>query len=845
MPDPRLSDAAALVDEQADGIPPISVIVASVQDTTAFKACLFSLAAQDSSDFEVVIVTADVRSDSAAIADRFCKRYKHFRAIAAGKAAHGAQFNAGMLDAQGEFVMFVNGHDCLATNAISTLHRAQINQNCDIVAGNVVRLSAEGGIIADESCDIAKHQLPARWEKAEQWLRVLGDFASSTLHGRIYRRSLLIDNGIFLPEALAHESLFFTHKALQASCSSYQIDRPVYFTKGGRQTVQAEQEMEAIFTQWADAQQYLLTISAPSSASAAAARRTIFGIGEVYFQPSSEPADIREKLDAYLADRRADLGDILRHFERSPFAGAYMDRQALNLLRNFSAQSMGTADSNGGANTGNLADIRPRAPQFPAEPVDFDSYGLIDNVGVSPDYADRIGTHYNAHKGKRCFIVGSANSLSRHDLSLLAGEYVFASGRSANALQTHGISPTFCVAEREDMANDNGQAVAPCDAGLKFLPASPERSTHDDKVISFPINTGIFNQNSPYYGVPRFSTDPSKVVYLGCPAVFNALQFAFFMGFTEVYIIGVETEPEVRHSQFNLGHAGATQDSSAACPSFSQVEMGYLQAKLAFDAVGRKLYNATIGAGSGILPRADFDALFQQQEMKRRETLDAAAGTPTTRIKSGNKAKRLRKLLRDPHKYFADSKFAPIRPLRHLFKPYDKDRVKPRSKRRAKFLRDPYLYFADSKTFILRPLKFLFYPTGWSNKDYEIVEAGRRRAGGLLSRLPVSRKRLSGEMALLSHQQLATTEQIKTQKSALSQGITRLRQEIQQQAQRIPVSTETTRQGDSAHDAAIFEQRLLSQAILHLEHEAQLHAAIDDLHLELAELKRAIRDNSK
>lgn len=287
-------------------------------------------------------------------------------------------------------------------------------------------------------------------------------------------------------------------------------------------------------------------------------------------------------------------------------------------------------------------------------PPDFK--GLEDYVGrehykAPPHDAEGLAGLYNKYKGERCFIIGNGPSLNKHDLSLLEGEYTFAVNSFYYKTQETGFRPTFFVVEDSSVMKENAEQIRNYEAPFKFFPTN-YRSLHPDaeNVFFFNMNRGFYEKTSPNYCVPRFSTDASQILYCGQSVTYINLQLAFFMGFTEVHLIGMDfdyvipkehersgdlilsTTDDPNHFHKDYFGAGKTWKD----PKLERVGMNYKQAKVSYEAVGRKIYNATIGGKLEIFERSDYNSLFEGDALptqipprtpQKIKTISAATGS--------------------------------------------------------------------------------------------------------------------------------------------------------------------------------------------------------------------------
>lgn len=138
------------------------------------------------------------------------------------------------------------------------------------------------------------------------------------------------------------------------------------------------------------------------------------------------------------------------------------------------------------------------------------------------------------------------------------------------------------------------------------------------------MNRGFYEESSPNFSMPRFSTDAGKRIYCGQSVTIINLQLAYHLGFTKIYLIGMDfsynipdsakingleiesTEDDVNH--FHPDYFGAGKKWHD--PQLDKVLLSYKQSKLMFEAAGRNIVNATKGGNLNIFERVDFDTLF-------------------------------------------------------------------------------------------------------------------------------------------------------------------------------------------------------------------------------------------
>ena len=152
------------------------------------------------------------------------------------------------------------------------------------------------------------------------------------------------------------------------------------------------------------------------------------------------------------------------------------------------------------------------------------------------DYSD-IAAFKNRHWGKRCFILGTGPSLGTVNLEPIANEISFGMNLLCRDFSKLGFTPTYYVAEDEKIIRNSGEILANLSGTQVFLPDFARRWLPDK---SSAIYLNYLSQDNNSFEIPFFSTDAARRVWGYGSAAFMAMQLAFYMGFSEVYLLGFD-----------------------------------------------------------------------------------------------------------------------------------------------------------------------------------------------------------------------------------------------------------------------------------------------------------------
>jgi hypothetical protein len=213
------------------------------------------------------------------------------------------------------------------------------------------------------------------------------------------------------------------------------------------------------------------------------------------------------------------------------------------------------------------------------------------------------------HRGKRCFIIGNGPSLNRTNLSVLKEEYTFGLNRIYLLFDKMGFVPTYYVCMNPYVLEQSWREILNIPrprfigrAGIQYLP-------HGEDIIFV---------RSLY--LPQFSANLPRGVWEGATVTYCAMQIAYYMGFAEVILIGVDhsfvTEgqpnalvvsqgPDQNHFDPNYFGQGVRWQ----LPDLDISEMAYKMARDAFEQTGRRILDATVGGRLPVFPKVSFDEI--------------------------------------------------------------------------------------------------------------------------------------------------------------------------------------------------------------------------------------------
>ncbi len=222
------------------------------------------------------------------------------------------------------------------------------------------------------------------------------------------------------------------------------------------------------------------------------------------------------------------------------------------------------------------------------------------------------------YQGKRCFIIGTGPSLTISDLELLSNEVTFGTNRIYELFDKTSWRPTFYINQDYDLIRSYPERIKAVRSEISFLPIEFVEVFPGEKYRFFVLKHKVFYPHSA-----PFSFDISKYVNQGFSVVYGAIQIAAYMGFSEIYLLGVDHNYAL--SQDAKGHQVRTSNSKH---NYSQGMKEYSNLKnlprvqestLAFETAekvsrkkGFRIFNVTRGGKLECFERCDLDEVINK-----------------------------------------------------------------------------------------------------------------------------------------------------------------------------------------------------------------------------------------
>jgi hypothetical protein len=231
----------------------------------------------------------------------------------------------------------------------------------------------------------------------------------------------------------------------------------------------------------------------------------------------------------------------------------------------------------------------------------------------------KIETYKDIYDGEKCFIVGTGPSLTVEDVKKLKGSISI----GVNTLyklfhEADWKSDYYCIIDPDTYGNIKDEL-----SGYKDIPlfyAENRILDKNVKGIPFELNCSAFYRlKAPdVFSFTNFSPDLDKYIYDGASVVYAALEIAVYMGFKEIYLLGVDCNYELSREELHNSKLSYSKDYNYNWTKQTGLTMieGFKVAKAYADEHGIKIFNVTRGGMLEVFPRVNLDDVVMTEREK-------------------------------------------------------------------------------------------------------------------------------------------------------------------------------------------------------------------------------------
>lgn len=243
-------------------------------------------------------------------------------------------------------------------------------------------------------------------------------------------------------------------------------------------------------------------------------------------------------------------------------------------------------------------------------------------LGVRDRRYEKLRELQNRHRGKRCFICATGPSLTLADVEMLKDEYVFGVNSICAIYSRTDWRPQFYVFQDYpiyemygEIFNENGKTLVFSGDPLVSFPYS-KRIKIKERWVRFPLNwayhTYAGRKGRPFV---YFSDNCYERVYSGYTVTYSAIQLAMYMGFEEIYLLGVDCDYKSgKKNHFMKMKNEAIRSSQVARTECEYQSLAYQKARQMAEERNVHIYNASRGGKLEVFPRKKLEEVLKNEK---------------------------------------------------------------------------------------------------------------------------------------------------------------------------------------------------------------------------------------
>lgn len=241
----------------------------------------------------------------------------------------------------------------------------------------------------------------------------------------------------------------------------------------------------------------------------------------------------------------------------------------------------------------------------------------------------RMTVFRNLFLGKRCFILGNGPSLTLEDIERLRWEYTFASNKIYLCFSQTSWRPSFYMVEDLLVLKQNVDRLENLTGTTCFYPHFFRKTLGESHnriyIRALPAEYTESPLRDPDF--PRFSNDAVQGLFWGSTVIYSQIQLAVFMGFREIYLLGVDHHyilPQKKIENYYIAEGERNHfhpdyrkpGEKWYQPQPEVMERSYAHALAACRQLGVKLGNASRRTCLEIIPRLSLEEALLPPERR-------------------------------------------------------------------------------------------------------------------------------------------------------------------------------------------------------------------------------------
>lgn len=234
-------------------------------------------------------------------------------------------------------------------------------------------------------------------------------------------------------------------------------------------------------------------------------------------------------------------------------------------------------------------------------------------IGIGNKRYKNIRKFKNIHAGERCFIVATGPSLTYEDLDKIKNEITFGVNSICLSYDKTDFRPTYFGVVDYDVYQKLKDSTDLIRNNNVFVSKKIDKSENRKKDWNvLPIDKYYHWYETLYKNIytARFSNNASRLLYDSNTVTYIMIQLAAYMGFNEIYLLGVDCNYKQERKRF-IDHGHFVE-----VPGELEMRMtaGFKAAKQYIDKHnGLKIYDCTRGGMLEVFKRKNLEDVLKEK----------------------------------------------------------------------------------------------------------------------------------------------------------------------------------------------------------------------------------------
>ena len=268
---------------------------------------------------------------------------------------------------------------------------------------------------------------------------------------------------------------------------------------------------------------------------------------------------------------------------------------------------------------------------------DYFDHPVIDNK--NPELGGFLGLNgkqsflsslRDKHKGERCFIIANGPSLNKIDISLLKDEITIGCNGIYKNFSKWGFNTNYYMIVDNVQIDIRAKEIAKLKGSVKFTGLHNSYSFpffNDMNYFHVPIRSNMEYLEKEL--LPPFSNDVASIMHRGPTITYLMIQMAYHLGFSKIYLIGLDHNYGKLPELFPPGKIKVTKENyhlvqechfdkdyykigdTLGVPNVKAQEKAYTSAKTFIESTGREIINLSPDSKLNIFKKEDYESLLK------------------------------------------------------------------------------------------------------------------------------------------------------------------------------------------------------------------------------------------